>query len=189
MTDAVAAAGTGSRYARQQLVQVPGRNVLVAEYVFDDFSHATEGRLDVFYLDASDGRVTGVERFERALEVGGQGRLGQWSIGNDLLGVPVIRASGGFTGQGQTIGCTKLVALMPDGPRQVASFADYSSNAGAALDPAELSEITASMEGFVPGRSFELHYTGSETATVHFDWNGDRFVPRGELPLGACDGA
>ena len=187
MTDAVEAAGTGTHYARQQLVQVPGRNVLVAEYVYDDFSHATEGRLDVFYLDASQGRVTGVERFERALEVGGQGRLGAWSIGDDFLGVPVVRASGGFTGQGQTMGCTVLVALMPEGPRRVASFGDFASNAGAALDPAEVEETSAAIEQIDPDRSFTVRYTGSETATVRFLWQGERFVPQGELPFGTCD--
>ena len=187
---AIASTATNARYHKQALVEMGPRVAMVGEYEYLDgeWGHSTAGRLDVFYLDTADGAVTGVERFENAVEIGSQGRMSAWSVSNEFLDVPVVRASGGFTGQGVTESCTLLVALTPEGPREVAAIPDHFDNEGFVIDAAEAESTDGTITDIVRGQSFAVRYTGSQSATVTYEWDGTRFAPSGEAPLGSCGG-
>ena len=87
-----------------------------------------------------------------------------------------------------TESCTLLVALTPEGPREVAAFADHFDNAGFVTDAAEAETTDAAIGDIVRGQSFTVRYTGSQSATVPYEWDGVRFVPTSEPPLGHCGG-
>ena len=172
-----------ANYAKHALASPAFGPVLVSEYKYrdEDIGHVTAGRLDVAYL-AGQGQTMAVkQRYPRAVEVGSSGSVAEWSVSDDYLANPVIVASGGFTGQGYTEGCTLLTELRPDGPHQVAAVPDF---AGRVDGPETQGKIGAVQKG----KSFVVNYTGEKPGSVTWTWQSDKFVPSGAAPIEACGG-
>ena len=180
----VVAALTGSasaRYLRQEEFSTPFGKVVVGEFGYPDgeFGHATPGRLDVAYLRSGDQR----REFKGAVEVGSNGRVGEWDVVYNFTGTPVIYASGGFTGQGMTEGCTVLTELTDAGPRTIAVIPDYSG--GASFDGEE-TDTKGKIGQIVKRKSFTVTYSGDATGRLHYEWNGSAFATSDEPILSHC---
>jgi hypothetical protein len=174
-------------FVNHHLVDAPFGPVLVSEGQARDASHVTSGRLAVFYLRESGVGFTVVRRFPKAVEVGSFGRMSEWSISNRFSDLPVLYASGGFTGQGITEGCSVLTELRPDGPQELVAIPDAYSDAGALRDNNQPpQDIEGRITRIVRGSSFDVAYSGSRTATLRYVRRGDRFVRQGQPILDHC---
>lgn len=170
-----------ARYLRQEEFSSSFGKVIVGEFGYPDgeWGHVTSGRLDVAYIRPSGER----EQFERAVEVGSNGRVGEWDVTYKFTGTPVIYASGGSTGQGTTEGCTVLTELTPEGPREIAVIPDYSG--GMSSDGQEF-ETKGKIGNIKRGVSFAVSYAGQEKGTVTYQRIGGKFQTSDKPVLSHC---
>lgn len=180
---AVAAALPGDAakaYAAHKLATAPYGTVLVSEVIMADLpdGHSTTGRLDAYYLAPEGSGWKVAQRHQKAVEVGSMGTVGEWSIANDYLDNPVVVASGGFTGQGFTEGCTVVTELTPEGPRLVAKVPDYAGTAE--------TNTEGKIGSIQKGKSFVVTYAGEKPGTVTWTWQNDKYVASAPAPIESC---
>lgn len=171
-------------FSDHRLIDAPFGVVLASEGQADNPGHVTAGRIDLTYLTPSGRGFTVAKRFPAAVVQGSFGQMSDWTVRNDLADVPVIAASGGFTGQGYTCGSTGLTELRPDGPVEVADVKTVYSDDGAVEGPA-----VKSFEGKLTNVSpdgFDVAFTGTRSFTEHYARSGGKFVRQGPAQLPAC---
>lgn len=89
----------------------------------------------------------------------------------------MLRTNASDGGQGYFCGWMKLHALDPDGPREIADVQTSYSDSGAMRPEGEAAtEIEGDMRNVVPGRSFDMVYSGSERFTERYVLRGGRYV-------------
>lgn len=146
-------------------------------------SHVTSGRLDVFYFGSGNNPQYVRERYPEAVTIGSFGAIGEWAVVDKFTDNPVIYASGGFTGQGITEGCSSLTELTADGPKLVALIPDYYG--GTSFDGKEF-ETEGKISKISKGKSFYVTYSGSQTGELHYTWDGSNFITSDEAVLTHC---
>ncbi len=171
-------------FSDHRLIDAPFGIVLASEGQADDPGHATAGRIDLTYLTPSGSGFTVAKRFPAAVVQGSFGQMSDWTVRNDLGDVPVIAASGGFTGQGYTCGSTALTELRPDGPVEVADVRTVYSNDGA-VEGAAVKSFEGKLTNVSP-TGFDVAFTGTGSFTEHYARSGGKFVRQGPAQLPAC---
>lgn len=171
-----------ANYSDFRVVSTPKGTVLLGEYAFPDseVSHALPGRIDAFYLAPMDnGKWTMSQRYDKAVQGGGMGTIGTWSLSDAFLRNPVVVAETGYTGQGRTLGCTVMVELNENGPRTIASIPVFDQ-----ID--DRIESKGSIGDVVRGKSFTVTYSGARSGNVEWLWTDSEFVPSGPAPINSC---
>ena len=180
--------GDGVRWTfrNHQLIETSFGPVLISEGRADgrDMAHATSGRLDVTYFSRVGGALSVRRRFPNAVTVGSFGAIGEWSLSGRFTSMPVIYASGGFTGQGITEGCTILTEIAPSGPRTIATIPDVYNSEGAGRPPIE--DVTGRIGDIVRDRQFTVRYTGTARQVRRYVRRGAIFERQGSPVLTHC---
>ncbi|WNO53063.1 hypothetical protein [Stakelama saccharophila] len=163
------------------------RAILISETGMEDGCHGCSGSLGVHYLkpDGEDGlTVTG--SWPDAIDGSSWGRPpAQWRVSRKFADVPVVYATGGGTFQGYTCSVATLTRLGPDGPRAMVSIPLGYDDSGAVISDTR-TKLDGKIVNIVPGKRFDVHYTGTETFTDHYVRQGDRYVAQGKLRMQSC---
>lgn len=151
--------------------------VLVSHGHVPDAAHVDAGTIAVHYLEA-DGTGFRVRRsFPKAAESGSFGDLAEWSVSDKFLDTPVIYVEGGGTWQGYSCSYTSLVALLPEGPKEVASFPSLYDDGGAVEDKAQ--SIQGKIADIRKGQGFTVKFTGTRAFAERYVWRGGKFQREG----------
>ncbi len=170
-------------YEGGRLLQTRFGPVLVAEGRVKDFGAPSPGRVGAFYLKRTPTGFARGRSYEAAVTGGGMGGIGEWGINTRLAANPVIYAEGGSTGQGITCSYTQLVELTPAGPVKLVQFQSYFGRDNG-IDPKR--EITGRIANIVPGRSFDVVFTGNRAGRDRYVKRGARYVLAGRPTLDGC---
>ncbi|MEW4448211.1 hypothetical protein [Qipengyuania sp. JC766] len=172
-------------FRNHEMVSIAEGLALVSEgtLVEPTGSHSTAGRLDVFYFSDPREGLFVKERYPEAVRLGSLGALAEWALSDKFTENPTIYASGGFTGQGITEGCTVLTELTANGPRTIATIPDYYG--GTSFDGEDFA-IEGKIRSIFKGKGFEVAYSGSETGVLQYRWNGSEFTTDDEAVLSHC---
>ncbi|MGI8943029.1 MAG: hypothetical protein ACR2FJ_02115, partial [Qipengyuania sp.] len=172
-------------FKNHKVVPVEGGFALISEgaLIESSGSHSTSGRLDVFYFGDRDEGIYVKERFPEAIRIGSWGAIGEWATSDKFTPNPVIYASGGFTGQGVTEGCTSLTELTAEGPRTVALIPDYYG--GTSVDGEEF-QTEGKISKILKGEGFDVVYAGTDSGRLHYKWNGVKFTTDDKAVLSHC---
>lgn len=177
--------GAEWQFKNHKVVRVEQGYILVSEGALLEptGSHSTAGRLDVVYFGNPKEGLFVKKRFPEAVSVGSWGAISEWAISDKFTDNPVIYASGGFTGQGITEGCSVLTELTKDGPTTVAVIPDYYG--GSTYDGGDF-ETEGMIRAISKTEGFEVLYSGSENGIVRYRWHGSRFATSDDAVLSHC---
>lgn len=175
-------------YEEGGLIPLGGdRYALISSGNLEDAAHVDSGALAIHYLKRTP---TGFERTGAWPEFVWDGSFGNapsWEPRSDLTTAPAILTTGGGTWQGYTCQWSSLIELTDQGPLvRTASFPTGYSNGGAALDPKDEQEMSATVVADQKGRSFTVRYSGDRTASVPYSLKAGRFVATSEPDLLTC---
>lgn len=170
---------SGSRidYQPGTLVDAPFGPVLVSEGRVADAAHVDSGYVGAFYLRADGTGFALAKAYPEAVKSGSFGQMSEIAVSAKFSDLPVVYAQGGGTWQGYTCSWTTLTELRPEGPAELVSFMDSYSNEGAVEDGGE--STSGKIADIVPGRSFNVRFTGSRTFTASYVRRGNRYVLEG----------
>jgi hypothetical protein len=151
--------------------------VLVSHGHVRDAAHVDAGTIAVHYLEAQGTGFRVRQSFPKAAESGSFGDLAEWSVSDKFLDQPVIYVEGGGTWQGYTCSFTSLVALLPEGPREVASFQSLYDDGGAVEDKAQ--SIRGKIADIHKQQDFTVKFTGTRSFAEHYVWRGGKYQREG----------
>ncbi len=151
--------------------------VLVSHGYVRDAAHVDAGTIAVTYLDAEGTGFKVRKSFPKAAESGSFGDLAEWSVSDKFLDRPVVYVEGGGTWQGYTCSYTTLVALNPEGPKEVASFQSVYSNGGAVEDNAQT--IEGKIADIHKGQDFTVKFTGTRSFAERYLWKDGKYQREG----------
>lgn len=143
-------------YTPKQLIQTVFGPVLISEGTVTNASHASSGKVAVYYLNA-DGKTVR-KAFVPALESGSFGQIGGLSVRTDLGPNPVVLVEGGGTWQGYSCGFTTPVELTPEGPVTSPAILTAYSYSGAVEGGAI--EYEGQIRPRPDGKGFDVVYSG-----------------------------
>ena len=175
--------GEKIKYEPVALVEVEGRQVLVAKGTVIDAAHVTSGKVAAIYFGA-DGKVQA--RHLKALESGSSGVIADVSVSTKFGSLPMIVAEGGGTWQGYSCDLVTLVELTPYGPREVADIATYYDDSGVNPDANKGVTLTGKIANIQPGKSFDVVYSGSRNFTETWVRSGEKYELAGETKMLSC---
>ena len=159
--------------------------VLVAEGKVRDFGHGSPGRIGAFYIRRTPTGFARGRDFPSAVVGGSMGGIGEWSVSNRFGPNPVIFAEGGFFNMGSGCSTTQLVELTPTGPVPLVSFHSGASHNGS--DRQRAADTQGRIANIVPGRSFDVVFTGSRPGRDRYVRAGGRYRLAGGRPhIPAC---
>lgn len=176
-----------------QVVTTPARllwrgdtAVLVSTAEMTDACHGCSGALDVAYLKPSGDGFTLVRRWPDAVPGSSWGAPPtEWSVSDKFGADPVLYASGGGTWQGYTCSVFTLTELGADGPAGLVSVPlGYDDSGTGTADPA--TTLEGKITNIVPGRSFDVTYSGTQSFTDHYVRQGDKYAAHGETRMRTC---
>jgi hypothetical protein len=169
------------------LVQTPFGPALLAPGEVVDAAHVNAGKMGVVYLRKTPKGFAVTKRFVPALQTGSFGEIGKWQVRRAFGAMPVVSVEGGGTWQGYTCTVTTLLELAPDKPGELVTVPTYYDDAGAAADGKRPTRITGRFAHIVPGKSFDVVYSGSRSFTEHYSRRGDAYVlTGGESRMPTC---
>jgi len=151
--------------------------VLVSHGHVPDAAHVDGGTIAVTYLDAEGAGFRVRKRFPKAAESGSFGDLAEWSVSDRFLDRPVIYVEGGGTWQGYTCSYTSLVALDPEGPKEVASFQSVYDNGGAVEDDAQ--SVRGRIGAIRKGVDFTVKFEGTRSFAERYVWRDGKYRREG----------
>ncbi|MCC2977429.1 hypothetical protein LK533_12180 [Sphingomonas sp. PL-96] len=160
--------------------------VLVSAAEMVDACHGCTGALDIAYLKPQGDGFALVRRWPDAVPGSSWGAPpSEWSISDRFGPNPVLYASGGGTWQGYTCSVFTLTELGAGGPVGLVSAPEGYDDTGAGT-----AETPTTLEGkianIVPGRSFDVTYTGTQHFTDQYVRQGDKYAVRGEMRMRTC---
>jgi hypothetical protein len=168
-----------------QLVDTAFGPVLVSHGHVRDAAHVDAGTIAVHYLEAQGTGFRVRKSFPKAAESGSFGDLAEWSVSDKFLDVPVVYVEGGGTWQGYSCSYTSLVALEPEGPKEVASFQSLYSNGGAVEDNAQTFE--GKIADIHKGQDFTVKFTGTRSFAERYIWRDGKYQRQsGESQVPTC---
>lgn len=171
-------------YEGGRLLQTRFGPVLVAEGRVKQFGHPSPGRVGAFYLKRTPRGFARGRGYEAAVTGGGMGGIGEWGVNTRLAANPVIYAEGGSTGQGITCSFTQLVELTPAGPVKLVQFQSFFGKDDGRTPKLETQGRIADI---VPGRSFDVVFTGTRPGRDRYVRAGTRYRLTGAKPhLDGC---
>ena len=170
-------------YAKGRVVWAEFGPVLIVEGSGDP-SPPSLGALGIFYLREKPGaKFEEVRRWPDAVTGSIMGNPPQWKIRYDLTDQPVIESVSGGVWQGYACQSTVLTELTRDGPNDLVVFDSHYDSLGAKGNDGTSYDGTISH--IVRNRSFIVKFSGTQSATQHFDRKGGKYVrvpdPGGEL--------
>lgn len=160
-----------------KLVDTAFGPVLVSHGFVRDAAHVDAGTIAVTYLDAEGAGFKVRKSFPKAAESGSFGDLAEWSVSDKFLDRPVIYVEGGGTWQGYTCSYTTLVALNPEGPKEVASFQSVYDNGGAVEDNAQ--SIRGKIGAIRKGQDFTVKFEGTRSFAERYLWRDGKYQREG----------
>ena len=163
-------------YQPKQVVWAPFGPVLLSEGQVPDAAHYAAGKVAAHYLRVDGDRFTLLQAYPKAVVSGSSGMLSGFAVRTDMGTDPVIFTEGGGTWQGCTMSTGTLTALRASGPVELASIALSYDNSGGA---GEIMNIEGRIANVVPGRSFDVVYSGSRAFTETYVLTGDKFALQG----------
>lgn len=151
--------------------------VLVSHGHVRDAAHVDAGTIAVTYLDADGAGFRVRKSFPKAAESGSFGDLAEWSVSDKFLDRPVVYVEGGGTWQGYTCSYTTLVALNPEGPKEVASFQSVYDDGGAVEDKAQ--SIRGKIGAIRKGVDFTVRFEGTRSFAERYVWRNGKYQREG----------
>jgi hypothetical protein len=99
-----------------------------------------------------------------------------------------VTVSGGGTWQGYTCSVTTLLELAPDKPRELVTVPLHYDNGGAVNEGKKATAIDGKIARIVPGRSFDVVYSGARKFSEHYVRRGNAYVLAGggETKMETC---
>ena len=167
------------RYKPGRLVRAPFGPVLLSEGEVVDAAHVSAGKLAVIYLSGKGGGFAVNKRFVPVVESGSFGKLGGWRVSRAYGPLPVLEVEGGGTWQGYSCTVATLLELGPDKPRELVSVPIAYDDSGAVPDGKRATTISGRIVHPVPGKSFEVVYSGSKRFTERYVRRGNAYVLAG----------
>lgn len=161
-------------YAKGKLFWADFGPILILEGSGEPYPSAI-GTLGIFYLREVEGakfKVT--RRWPDAATGSMMGNPPQWKIRSDIARGLVIEAKSGGVWQGYACDLTSLIELTPEGPSDLVSFDLQYDSTGAVGDGGE--SYDGAIVNVVPGRSFDVRFSGSKPVTQHFVRKGAKFI-------------
>ncbi|MEP9358666.1 hypothetical protein [Sphingomonas sp. KR3-1] len=159
--------------------------VLVSHGHVRDAAHADSGVIAVHYLQADGAGFTLRQSYDKAVEIGSMGDLAEWSINDKFADQPVLYAEGGGTWQGYTCSYTSLVELLPEGPKEIASFQSLYDDSGAAEDKPQ--SIRGKITTIRKGQDFTVKFEGTRSFAERYIWRGGKYQREGgESQIPTC---
>jgi hypothetical protein len=126
------------------------------------------------------------KRFIPAAETGSFGEITSWEASH-AFGLPMLSVYGSGTWQGYTCIWTTLVELASDKPRELVTVPVHYDDEGAFEGQHKTTEIDGKIANIVPGRSFDVVYSGSKTFTERYLRRGTKYVvARGKSRMPTC---
>lgn len=183
---------TGTRDGAQ-IVTTPARlvwrgdtAVLISTAEMTDSCHGCTGGLDVAYLKPTAAGFTVAGHWPDAIAGSSWGAPPtEWSVSDKFGTDPVLYASGGGTWQGYTCSVFTLTGLTVKGPVGLVSVPESYDDSGAATsDPA--TTLKGKIANIVPGKGFDVAYTGTDSFTDRYVWQGDEYALRGTMKMQTC---
>lgn len=170
------------------LVQTPFGPALLAPGEVVDAAHVSAGKMGVVYLRRAPKGYAVTKRFVPAMQTGSFGTLESWKVSRAYGPLPVVTVSGGGTWQGYTCSVTTLLELAPDKPKELVTVALHYDDGGAVTEGKKATAIDGKIARIVPGKSFDVVYSGSKHFTERYVRRGDTYVlPRGsETRMPTC---
>jgi hypothetical protein len=170
------------------LVQTPFGPALLAPGEVVDAAHVNAGKMGVIYLKKTPRGYAATKRFVPAMETGSFGQIGKWQVSRAFGAMPVVSVEGGGTWQGYTCNWTTLLELAPDKPKELATVPLYYDNTGAIEEGKRATTINGKIARIVPGKSFDVVYSGARKFTEHYVRRGDTYVLAGggETKMETC---
>lgn len=170
------------------LVQAPFGPVLIAPGEVVDAAHVSAGKLGVVYLKRTPKGFAVTKRFVPAMQTGSFGTLESWRISRAYGPFPVVTVSGGGTWQGYTCSVTTLLELAPDKPKELVTVPLYYDDAGAVAEGKRPKRISGKIARIVPGKSFDVIYSGTKHFAERYVRSGDSYVLAGggESKMDTC---
>lgn len=172
-------------YKPGQVVWASFGPVLLSAGEVADASHFAAGKIAAHYLRVDGDRFALVRAYPKAVVTGSFGAVGDWRVRRDIDADPVIVAEGGGTWQGYSCSMATLTALRAGGPVELATVRTSYDNGGAADGDAAVS-IEGKITNVVPGRSFDVAYTGTRSFTETYLFDVSRYELQGESQLEQC---
>jgi hypothetical protein len=151
--------------------------VLVSHGRVPDAAHVDGGTIAVTYLDADGAGFRLRKSYPKAIETGSFGDLAEWSISDKFAAQPVIYAEGGGTWQGYTCSYTSLVELLPEGPKEIASFQSLYDDGGAVEDKAQ--SIRGKIADIRKQQEFTVQFEGTRSFAERYLWRDGKFLRQG----------
>jgi hypothetical protein len=161
------------------LVQTPFGPALLAPGEVVDAAHVSSGKMGVFYLKRTPNGFAVTKRFVPAMQTGSFGSLESWRVSRAFGPLPVVTVSGGGTWQGYTCSVTTLLELASDKPRELVTVALHYDDGGAVSEGKKATAIDGKIARVVPGKSFDVIYSGSKHFTERYMRRGDSYVLAG----------
>lgn len=159
--------------------------VLVSHGHVRDPAHVDAGTIAVHYLDADGTGFKVRKAYPKAAESGSFGDLAEWSVSDKFLDRPVVYVEGGGTWQGYTCSFTTLVALNPEGPKEVASFQSVYDNGGAVEDNAQ--SVRGKIGAIRKGIDFTVKFEGTRSFAERYVWRDGKYQREGgESQVPSC---
>jgi hypothetical protein len=168
------------------LVQTPFGPALLAPGEVVDAAHVNAGKMGVVYLKKTPKGFAVTKRFVPAMQTGSFGQIGKWRVSRAFGSMPVVAVEGGGTWQGYTCSVTTLLELAPDKPRELVTVPLYYDNAGAMEK--RKTTISGRIARIVPGKSFDVVYSGARKFSELYVRRGDTYVLAGggETKMETC---
>ena len=164
----------GYLYAPGEMVQSDGASFFLAPGAAVAPSPVTTGVLGVYRLEETrQGRLVVSEAWPEAVSGSIMGEPPRWRLSRDFGQRAVLLAAAGGVWQGILCERTQIVELSREGPRPLGGFVSAYDDSGSGGDQRLDGEIT----NIVPGRSFDIAYSGSRTFTHRYERRGDRYAP------------
>jgi hypothetical protein len=164
------------KYTPGALVQAPFGPVLISPGKVLEPAHASSGKVAAIYLKRTQHGFAVRKRFVPATESGSFGTIEDWKVSRAYGPLPVVEVSGGGTWQGYTCSVTTLLELAPDKPRELVTVALYYDDSGTIAQGGKPTTIVGRIGHIVPGRSFDVVYTGPRHFTERYVRRGNAYV-------------
>ena len=171
-----------TRFTPGALVQAPFGPVLISEGEVIAPHAESAGKIAVVYMEAGPGAFRPRRRFIPAIESGSMGRVDEFRVRRDLSSYPVVEVHGHGSWQGVRCGWITLLELGPDAPHELVTVPDAYDDSDAGLRTA-VTRITGEIGNVVPGRSFDVVYSGSAEFREHYvrEGHGYALASRGRM--------
>ena len=167
------------KYTPGGLINAPFGLVLISPGEVLDPAHVSAGKLAAIYLKRSPKGFTVVKRFIPATETGSFGEIVTWRAHRGFGQLPVVSVEGGGTWQGYTCLWATLLELAPDKPNELVTVPLYYDDEGAVDEGKKASTIDGKIVRTVPGKSFDVVYSGSRSFTERYVRRGNSYVLAG----------